>query len=58
MAHVRGRTRRDQRGGEKKLATYGEGVVGVLAGLTAPGDTGGDTDPDDWPEEEPQPDWE
>ncbi|MFE1426567.1 DNA helicase RecQ [Streptomyces fungicidicus] len=54
--------------GEKKLATYGEGVVAVLAGLTAPGDAGaasGDAGapsedpghPDDWPEEEPEPDW-
>ncbi|MEU5221208.1 DNA helicase RecQ [Streptomyces toyocaensis] len=49
--------------GEKKLATYGEGVVAVLAGLTAPGGAGdgaGPEDPgspDDWPEEEPEPDW-
>ncbi|WP_103541784.1 DNA helicase RecQ [Streptomyces sp. SM1] len=48
--------------GEKKLATYGEGVVAVLAGLTRPGDAGAGvtTDdpgrPDDWPEEEPEPD--
>ncbi|MFD8521745.1 DNA helicase RecQ [Streptomyces capillispiralis] len=51
--------------GEKKLATYGEGVVGVLAGLKAPADTGTGTptagaahpDEDDWPTEEPEPDW-
>ncbi|GHH89615.1 DNA helicase RecQ [Streptomyces capillispiralis] len=51
--------------GEKKLATYGEGVVGVLAGLKAPADTGTGTPTagaahpgeDDWPTEEPEPDW-
>jgi ATP-dependent DNA helicase RecQ len=39
--------------GEKKLATYGEGVIGVLAGLAdggaatkAPGQGGGDADAD------------
>ncbi|MGW9397191.1 DNA helicase RecQ [Streptomyces sp. NPDC055642] len=48
--------------GEKKLATYGEGVVTVLAGLTRPGDAGAGVTsddpgrPDDWPEEEPEPD--
>ncbi|MEU2897089.1 DNA helicase RecQ [Streptomyces sp. NPDC001273] len=48
--------------GEKKLATYGEGVVAVLAGLTRPGDAGAGVTsddpgrPDDWPEEEPEPD--
>ncbi|MFI6038730.1 DNA helicase RecQ [Streptomyces sp. NPDC051315] len=55
--------------GEKKLATYGEGVVAVLASLSdAPGPTPGATpqahgqeDPDDphgphdWPETEPEP---
>ncbi|MER7802109.1 DNA helicase RecQ [Streptomyces parvulus] len=57
--------------GEKKLATYGEGVVAVLAGLsgaaqTAPAQTapapgapalGGDAGdgPDDWPDTEPDP---
>ncbi|NUQ98606.1 MAG: DNA helicase RecQ [Streptomyces sp.] len=54
--------------GEKKLATYGEGVLEVLASLdgaphTAPaGDTGagaGAGAEDDWPEmdAEPEPDW-
>ncbi|MBB5124018.1 ATP-dependent DNA helicase RecQ [Streptomyces albaduncus] len=56
--------------GEKKLATYGEGVVAVLAGLGGPsgggaqdpadGVQGAPTDgPDDWPEPdlEPEPDW-
>ncbi|MEU9352233.1 DNA helicase RecQ [Streptomyces griseoloalbus] len=56
--------------GEKKLATYGEGVVAVLAGLGGPSG-GGAQDPadsaqgapadgpDDWPEPdmEPEPDW-
>ncbi|MEV6942339.1 DNA helicase RecQ [Streptomyces sp. NPDC051172] len=50
--------------GEKKLATYGEGVLEVLASLggaphTAPaGDAGADAE-DDWPEmdAEPEPDW-
>ncbi|MEU6529095.1 DNA helicase RecQ [Streptomyces sp. NPDC046928] len=57
--------------GEKKRATYGEGVVEVLAGLTAPapGSAPQPTSqpasqsapdaPDDWPMEEPEPDgWE
>jgi ATP-dependent DNA helicase RecQ len=55
--------------GEKKLATYGEGVLEVLSSLaTPPADTPpADTPPadapaavtDDWPEpdEEPEPDW-
>lgn len=59
--------------GEKKLATYGEGVVEVLAGLdgpaaaTAPAPapsagpgtaSGSGTGADDWPEHEPEPeDW-
>ncbi|MEU8978959.1 DNA helicase RecQ [Streptomyces sp. NPDC048309] len=50
--------------GEKKLATYGEGVLGVLASLGAPGavaDAAPDEAPDpDWPEmdAEPEPeDW-
>ncbi|WP_267714241.1 DNA helicase RecQ [Streptomyces sp. CoH17] len=57
--------------GEKKLATYGEGVVEVLAGLegpaaatpsapdpaTGPGTgTASRSDADDWPEHEPEPD--
>ncbi|MGW1026623.1 DNA helicase RecQ [Streptomyces sp. NPDC002577] len=48
--------------GEKKLATYGEGVLGVLASLGAPdGAPGGapDREDPDWPEElttEPEPD--
>ncbi|SBT88633.1 ATP-dependent DNA helicase RecQ [Streptomyces sp. DI166] len=54
--------------GEKKLATYGEGVIGVLAGLTGsatPGTAaselsdGPSDDPGEWPEEpdvEPEPD--
>ncbi|WP_458245132.1 DNA helicase RecQ [Streptomyces sp. MAI_2237] len=49
--------------GEKKLVTYGEGVLAVLASLgAAPGETpAADTGPsteDDWPEmeEEPEPD--
>ncbi|MFD5309731.1 DNA helicase RecQ [Streptomyces ardesiacus] len=56
--------------GEKKLATYGEGVVEVLAGLegpaaaapsapdpaTGPGTgTASRSDADDWPEHEPEP---
>lgn len=60
--------------GEKKLATYGEGVLAVLAELEAPagpatasGGTGGTSEPeadpfgpDDWPEpqDEPEPDWD
>ncbi|MGY1583676.1 DNA helicase RecQ [Streptomyces sp. MN13] len=60
--------------GEKKLATYGEGVLAVLAELEAPagpatasGGTGGTGEPeadpfgpDDWPEpqDEPEPDWD
>ncbi|MDT6985033.1 DNA helicase RecQ [Streptomyces lusitanus] len=55
--------------GEKKRATYGEGVVAALAALTRPGDGGAaDAGPaggpaaggeDDWPQEEPEPDgWE
>ncbi|CAL9485757.1 ATP-dependent DNA helicase RecQ [Streptomyces sp. enrichment culture] len=60
--------------GEKKLATYGEGVLAVLAELQAPagraaasGGTGGTGEPeadpfggDDWPEpqDEPEPDWD
>ncbi|MBT2409805.1 DNA helicase RecQ [Streptomyces sp. ISL-12] len=55
--------------GEKKLMTYGEGVLEVLAGLggpaggtepsSAPAPTAGpasDMGPDDWPEHEPEPD--
>ncbi|MXM62397.1 DNA helicase RecQ [Streptomyces sp. HUCO-GS316] len=55
--------------GEKKLATYGEGVLAVLAGLgapagAAPGPAGQDgqspaggasPDPDDWPERDTEP---
>ncbi len=56
--------------GEKKLATYGEGVVEVLAGLEGPGSapapspapsdgpgtaSGGHGGADDWPEHEPEP---
>ncbi|MFZ4154246.1 DNA helicase RecQ [Streptomyces pseudogriseolus] len=47
--------------GEKKRATYGEGVVEVLAGLSAPGEAApgaaveAQTPEDDWPDEEP--DW-
>ncbi|MFF4151521.1 DNA helicase RecQ [Streptomyces sp. NPDC001651] len=53
--------------GEKKRATYGEGVVEVLAGLAAPAPeaaaqptpSSAPDDPDDWPTEEPEPDgWE
>ncbi|MFJ6648026.1 DNA helicase RecQ [Streptomyces sp. NPDC091290] len=52
--------------GEKKRATYGEGVVEVLAGLAAPApeaaaqpSSSAPDDPDDWPTEEPEPDgWE
>ncbi|MFD7387579.1 DNA helicase RecQ [Streptomyces sp. NPDC059852] len=57
--------------GEKKRATYGEGVVEVLAGLTAPApgsipqptsqpaSQSAPDAPDDWPMEEPEPDgWE
>ncbi|NUR38928.1 MAG: DNA helicase RecQ [Streptomyces sp.] len=50
--------------GEKKLATYGEGVLAVLAGLGEPtaeaAEADGEAAPqaDDWPEmEEPEPDW-
>ncbi|MBD0423817.1 DNA helicase RecQ [Streptomyces sp. TRM S81-3] len=59
--------------GEKKLATYGEGVLAVLAGLGAPADetapaptpttapapvSGAGPDSDEWPETEPEPeDW-
>lgn len=52
--------------GEKKLATYGEGVVAVLAGLAGAAQAapaaGGDTGPgpDEWPDTEPEPepeDW-
>jgi ATP-dependent DNA helicase RecQ len=49
--------------GEKKLATYGEGVLAVLASLdgpsgSAPAAAGSASDPDDWPEMdgEPEPD--
>ena len=58
--------------GEKKRATYGEGVVEVLAGLTAPAPGAAPQNasqpapqsasasapdaPDDWPMEEPEPD--
>ncbi len=41
--------------GEKKRATYGEGVVEVLAGLAVPGDAGAGGDVDVEPE--PEPDW-
>jgi ATP-dependent DNA helicase RecQ len=41
--------------GEKKLATYGEGVLGVLASLG--GAPGGATDPGPAPDEAPDPDW-
>ncbi|MGA5569239.1 DNA helicase RecQ [Streptomyces pseudogriseolus] len=47
--------------GEKKRATYGEGVVEVLAGLSAPGEAApgaaveAQAPEDDWPDEEP--DW-
>ncbi|MGP2436501.1 DNA helicase RecQ [Streptomyces sp. JW3] len=56
--------------GEKKLTTYGEGVLEVLAGLGGPAGqapspspsspaagsgTGSDPAPDDWPEHEPEP---
>ncbi|MFJ7020524.1 DNA helicase RecQ [Streptomyces sp. NPDC101117] len=53
--------------GEKKRATYGEGVVEVLAGLAAPAPeaaaqptpSSAPDDPDEWPTEEPEPDgWE
>ncbi|WP_405732966.1 DNA helicase RecQ [Streptomyces sp. NBC_00028] len=50
--------------GEKKLATYGEGVLAVLAGLGEPSAEAAKADgeaapqADDWPEmEEPEPDW-
>ncbi|WP_433451872.1 DNA helicase RecQ [Streptomyces sp. CA-142005] len=44
--------------GEKKLVTYGEGVLAVLAALDAPAPTAGDAQAADWPEpdEEPEPD--
>jgi ATP-dependent DNA helicase RecQ len=51
--------------GEKKLATYGEGVLGVLAslggapnGTRAATATGDEPEPDDWPgtDDEPEPD--
>ncbi|OMI87048.1 ATP-dependent DNA helicase RecQ [Streptomyces sp. M1013] len=56
--------------GEKKLATYGEGVIEVLAGLEGPGSapaptpapsdgpgagSGASGGADDWPEHEPEP---
>ncbi|MCN9241314.1 DNA helicase RecQ [Streptomyces sp. RY43-2] len=41
--------------GEKKLATYGEGVLGVLKSLSGTPDTATPTTPDDWPQEEPEP---
>ncbi|MEV5988639.1 DNA helicase RecQ [Streptomyces sp. NPDC052051] len=40
--------------GEKKLATYGEGVLGVLKSLSGTPDTATPA-PDDWPQEEPEP---
>ncbi|MFE6175917.1 DNA helicase RecQ [Streptomyces sp. NPDC056464] len=52
--------------GEKKLATYGEGVIEVLAsvrgesgaGAASEADPGSDHGMDDWPETEPEPeDW-
>jgi len=51
--------------GEKKLATYGEGVLAVLAGMGEPAvearkaEDGAAPEPDHWPEmdEEPEPDW-
>ncbi|MEV0170885.1 DNA helicase RecQ [Streptomyces sp. NPDC050803] len=46
--------------GEKKLVTYGEGVIGVLASLGATVSEAGEREPagEDWPEmnEEPEPD--
>ncbi|MGW2422283.1 DNA helicase RecQ [Streptomyces sp. NPDC001709] len=44
--------------GEKKLVTYGEGVLAVLASLDGPAPAAGDTQDADWPEpqEEPEPD--
>ncbi|MQY35470.1 ATP-dependent DNA helicase RecQ [Streptomyces sp. RB17] len=44
--------------GEKKLATYGEGVLAVLAALDDPAPPAGDAPDADWPEptEEPGPD--
>ncbi|MGW3206520.1 DNA helicase RecQ [Streptomyces sp. NPDC001135] len=44
--------------GEKKLATYGEGVLAVLASLDGPAPAAGDAQDADWPEpdEEPAPD--
>ncbi|MGW1909828.1 DNA helicase RecQ [Streptomyces sp. NPDC002076] len=46
--------------GEKKLATYGDGVLAVLAALDDPAPTAGDAQHADWPEpepaEEPEPD--
>ncbi|MEU8585634.1 DNA helicase RecQ [Streptomyces sp. NPDC048664] len=49
--------------GEKKLATYGEGVLGVLASLDGPADAAGGPSapprsPDaQWSQEEPDPEW-
>ncbi|MFI6205471.1 DNA helicase RecQ [Streptomyces sp. NPDC051041] len=58
--------------GEKKLATYGEGVLAVLASLDGPSEAadpasgpavpadvpegGAASEPDDWPEADPEPD--
>ncbi|MEW2160234.1 DNA helicase RecQ [Streptomyces sp. NPDC007189] len=44
--------------GEKKLATYGEGVLAVLASLDGPAPAADDTPAADWPEpdQEPEPD--
>ncbi|MGV4983079.1 DNA helicase RecQ [Streptomyces sp. NRAIS4] len=44
--------------GEKKLVTYGEGVLAVLASLDGPAPAADDTQDADWPEpqEEPEPD--
>ncbi|MGJ5754041.1 ATP-dependent DNA helicase RecQ [Streptomyces puniciscabiei] len=46
--------------GEKKLATYGEGVLAVLAGLDDPAPAAGDAQDADWPEPDVEPgpdDW-
>ncbi|MFF8591503.1 DNA helicase RecQ [Streptomyces sp. NPDC015220] len=49
--------------GEKKLATYGEGVLGVLESLGGPSGSGtadqDEPEPEEWPEPdpEPEPDW-